>query len=567
MITRRTFLSRTAGIAGVALLAPQMSCGEERAPVLVNHVGFTPQAGKVALLKGPGGGAFQVVNTVNGQTVHEGHFEDRRGDLGIWQVADLSVLRQPGRYRIVSGTSQSGEFAVDTAIYQPGIEACIGYFAVQRCGNSTTGYNAPCHLDDGIRRDNGAYRDVTGGWHDACDVRKWVSATIHGMIGLWRVLDVLGHERIDRQRVIDELRWGNQYFLKMQEPDGYVMDWCGGDDGNHFTDNRRNTADDRRITVDPVRVPSQFHFVTAQAAMSMLIRSDDADYADRCLEAGMRCLMWCRERRRPRTAISLAAGVIACAQMSAATDDPRPLEWANDYMARLLALQATHPLSDDAPVSGYFREKDDTDAPAMDIMEGNLPLIALCVMLERFPHNENASAWQSALQKHVEYLQALSALSAFGTIPYGLYLGKDPGGNRRLGRYWYRWFMKTADTDWWVGINAHLASHGVGLCRAARVLDKTSLFALAQRQLDWILGVNPFNASTITGVGRNQPRLYRPGTFHPPTPPIKGGVMNGIGGTIDDQPDLSPGSWQTCEYWTPMVSYAMWLMAELQVVG
>ena|SRR5438874_888308 len=123
---------------------------------------------------------------------------------------------------------------------------------------------------------------------------------------------------------------------------------------------------------------------------------------------------------------------------------------------------------------------------------------------------------------------------------------------------------ETAAADWWVGVNAHLASHGVGLSRAARILKDAKLASLAQRQLDWVLGVNPFNASWVTDVGRNQPALYRTGQFTPPVPQIAGGVMNGIGGSDDDQPVLEPGSWNTCEYWTPMVAYVMWLMVELQ---
>ncbi len=54
----------------------------------------------------------------------------------------------------------------------------VKYFSLQRCGSSTTGYLSPCHLDDGIRMDNGRRQDVTGGWHDASDLRKWVGATI-----------------------------------------------------------------------------------------------------------------------------------------------------------------------------------------------------------------------------------------------------------------------------------------------------------------------------------------------------------------------------------------------------
>lgn len=100
--------------------------------------------------------------------------------------------------------------------------------------------------------------------------------------------------------------------------------------------------------------------------------------------------------------------------------------------------------------------------------------------------------------------------------------------------------------------------------RAGKLLDRPELADLAQRQLDWILGVNPFNASTVTGAGRNQPKLFKAGEFKPPTPLIPGGVMNGLGGTALDGICINPGSWNTCEYWTPMVAYTMRLMAELR---
>ena len=86
----------------------------------------------------------------------------------------------------------------------------------------------------------------------------------------------------------------------------------------------------------------------------------------------------------------------------------------------------------------------------------------------------------------------------------------------------------------------------------------------AQRQLDWILGVNPFNSSTVEGFGHNHPGHFaNSNEFRPPTPRIPGAVMNGIGGTADDQPDLYDGSYHTAEYWTPMVGYTIWLMAEM----
>jgi len=123
--------------------------------------------------------------------------------------------------------------------------------------------------------------------------------------------------------------------------------------------------------------------------------------------------------------------------------------------------------------------------------------------------------------------------------------------------------MRPAE-GWWVGINANLASAGVGLVKAAKNLQDFRLLGLAQRQLDWILGVNPHNASTVEGIGHNHPQQFVNGNeFRPATPRLPGAVMNGIGGTVEDQPDLYDGSYHTAEYWTPMVAYTVWLMAEL----
>lgn len=163
-----------------------------------------------------------------------------------------------------------------------------------------------------------------------------------------------------------------------------------------------------------------------------------------------------------------------------------------------------------------------------------------------------------------DYLLAMASRSPFGIVPYGLF-SRNPGGNRRIGGLWYRWFMW--DEGWWVGVNANLASAGVGLLKAAALLGDGELAALAQRQLDWILGVNPFDASTVTGVGRNQPPRMVASEFVPPTPAIPGGVMNGIGGTRHDLPYLGPGEYHTTEYWTPMVGTTMWLVAELEAYG
>jgi len=184
-----------------------------------------------------------------------------------------------------------------------------------------------------------------------------------------------------------------------------------------------------------------------------------------------------------------------------------------------------------------------------------------------FPDHPDAETWRRAIRLYtVDYLAALARRNSFGIVPHGFFARTDPGGNRRIGAYWYRYFMPPGSGgSWWVGVNANLAAAGVGLVRAARILNDPSLRSVAQSQLDWILGCNPFSASTVVGIGRNHPPQFVNGSeFYPPTPLLPGAVMNGLGGTAEDQPFVGDGIYHVSEYWTPMVSYTMWLLALLQ---
>jgi hypothetical protein len=577
MVSRRTFLQHAIAAGAVLLIGPGCARGQGKSrSVLVNHLGFPKLAGKNCMLSGRTAVQFDVHDVKLGKTAFEGAMSPVKGDHGDYLVGDFSAVAEPGEYEITVGGQRSARFAIGDDVYTPMVRDCIEYFAKQRCGDSRSGYNAPCHLDDGrmFDRDSGraGHRDVSGGWHDACDLRKWTDCTLYGMVGLSRALELLGPHKLDRARVIDELRWGNSYFQKMQQQDGSLMSYCGGDDGNHFTDNKIGSPDDRRIHTEPVELPGQFTFIAAQAALARLVKNDDPQYARGCMASAQRCLDWCTTHRTPGAATSLGAAVIACVELHRAAQERRYANLAVQFLERLLKLQVAEGAGQP---TGYFLRSPDTREPSREVMHGNLPLIALGEAVLGFADHPDVGAWREALTLHVRHLREMTARSAFGTVPFGMYFTRDPGGGRRIGNHWYRWFMKPqgekaaggsgggdAD-DWWVGINAHLASHGVGLCIAARALSEPALAAMGQRQLDWVLGVNPFDASTVSEWGRKQPRLFETGEFSPTTPLITGGVMNGIGGTRDDEATLDPASYNTCEYWTPMVAYAMWLAAEL----
>lgn len=555
--------------------------------LLINQAGYVSDAAKFCITKGEVERKFDVIDLVTGKTVFSGSLKPCQGDFGWYLTGDFSSVTQPGRYYLKSVTSRSYPFSISDSTYQPVMDLIVRYFSLQRCGASTTGYLTPCHTDDGIRMDNGKHHDVSGGWHDASDLRKWVSATIYGMIGLGKTLELRPDQ--NRDAIIDELLWGNQYFLKMQEPDGYIMDYVGGDvkkhsDSNRWTDNeigpdggelgfvKPNTGestadmllfgvnDDRVIRTDPVGLEGQYHFIIAEAMMSRIMKSMDSDYASQCLNAATRCYNWCDKSASKKDPGVIGASMHAALELYKTTQNQEYKRFAMEQAVTLRKLQAK---SSEGKVSGFFFSSASGTEPYKNIWNGCEELFALCDLVEMFPAESDVSVWKESISGYTRnYLLFIARKNNFGIVPFGLFTQDDPGGNKKSGEYWYRYFMQP-EMDWWVGINANLASSGIGLLKASMVLDDAELKAYAQKQLDWIVGVNPFNSSTIVGVGYNHPMHFPGSTFIPRTPVLPGAVLNGLGGDHDDQPVIGNGDWQISEYWTPMVSYTLWLMAEI----
>jgi hypothetical protein len=380
----------------------------------------------------------------------------------------------------------------------------------------------------------------------------------------------------------------------MQEPAGYVMSHVGGDalehgDGNRWTDNvigpeggeaatvapapGRSTKaitivghkDDRVIKTNPLDRLGQYKFVIAQARMARLVRTTDPSYSATCLAAARKCFEWCRNDWPETTTQNLGGALAASMELYQTTKQQSYRQDAIACASRLAELQVTKSSgSHDGPRGFYRRSVKDSD-PHRDIWHGCWQLFGLCDLVESSPDHADADAWRAALRSFAQdYLAAMSRRNSFGIVPYGLFADRDPGGDRRIGPYWYRYFMRPG-RGWWVGINANIASAGIGLLRAARILEEPDLRAAAQRQLDWVLGGNPFLASTVEGLGHNHPPPFvNTIEFHPPTPRLPGAVMNGLGGTADDEPFVGDGIYHVSEYWTPMVAYTVWLMAELQ---
>ena len=90
---------------------------------------------------------------------------------------------------------------------------------------------------------------------------------------------------------------------------------------------------------------------------------------------------------------------------------------------------------------------------------------------------------------------------------YSRQLVQDKAGERHT-RFFFPHNSDAA--PWWQGENARLASLATAARLAARHFPQDAeigkqLQIFATNQLDWILGLNPFDSSMLNGVGRDKP--------------------------------------------------------------
>jgi hypothetical protein len=538
----------------------------------LNHLGFRPQAGQkivvVRALASPQPREFTLRDVGSDPFHFTRPLTEVRSDLGPALVGDFSDLRRPGMYQVRVGSEQSVPFFINEAVWRRTLPRAVGYYRYQRCGVEVPLVHPACHLDDARRRDNGQHVDEVGGWHDAGDLRKWMEVTMLNGIALLNLLRNIPEPRPGdptHEQILEEVRFGNRYFLKMQDADGKVWaDTAGGVNGdnsdNHWTDNVIGTDDDRYINTRK-RSGVAATFATLQGLAAQCYAKSDPAYASQCLSAGVRA--W-NAFPAPESTLDFARWAMATCELFRATQDANYRKHAILLGRSLLERQNTSFLANQRLVRGFWM---DDGKPYVDVVNSSLPPLALLELHDTFPDAEDRDKWKDAVELHLgEYLLPMAERNAYRILPLGLFQGAPtPETYRPLaGELTYRYFMPVRKGFWWLGANSHLGGNALLLARFARILGERGrpYFDLAYRQLEWIMGANPFGACLMTGEGMRNP--YPHSRF---VGLIPGGIMNGIAGNAADEPILDTEfhlDWRTCEYWSPHVAFYIWATSVLE---
>jgi hypothetical protein len=128
----------------------------------------------------------------------------------------------------------------------------------------------------------------------------------------------------------------------------------------------------------------------------------------------------------------------------------------------------------------------------------------------------------------------------------------------------------TEAAPWWQGENARLASMAAAARLASKHFAEDKIFSgklqvFAGNQLDWILGLNPFDICMLHGSGRNNPEYLFFESYEYTNCP--GGICNGITAGLYDEEDIdfhltyketgADHDWRWTEQWLP---HAAWYL-------
>ena len=543
--------------------------------ILVNHLGFKPDEAKHAVFINPQAETFSVVSRWSKETVLAKPLVRGGMDLGDAWIGSFSEVHENATYLIRCGDAVSRVVMIWDKLYDYPRRVLLNYFASQRCGDSASGWNAPCHIRDARRVDTGEHVDVSGGWHQSGDLRKWTTGTIYGVIGLCRFL-LHGGARWDEGRAAEEIRWGNRYFHRMVRPDGGLMDHVilplGWDE-------------ERDLYANDAPAMAMLHFVAAQAMASQVFHDSDSYYADQCLTLARRVWDYINQNEAPQrpyvppvipkhhdwlplfhrqnyagSAIHLLDRIFAAMAMYSATHSQRWIDYAAQDADALVELQVGGNVIED-PFAACLREAPGSETLACTTYDSFLGKIALCELTEMLAGHPHAERWAGLITDMATQHCRMSERNAWGLIPSYWYAG-DPGDGRSLRALkggCYAYFFRVGPLIG--GVNADALAHALFLRKAAAWADTEACLNTAARQLDWVLGCNPFDASTVEGVGLNQPeRFINPREFFPPTPQIPGAVMTGVCGELDDSPSFTGTA---AEYDMPPTALLLWLLSEL----
>ncbi|MEO1521796.1 MAG: glycoside hydrolase family 9 protein [Cyanobacteria bacterium J06633_2] len=485
------------------LLAPH-TLASMRHGIVVNQVGYLPQAPKVALLiNAPHGGneLAKLVNLTDGTTVQSSLpsppvIDPESGDS--LQTLDFSSVTQSGQYQWVYGSHQSVPFSIGETIFADTSNTLLRSFYLQRCGielaDPTTGiYHPPCHLADGLTAHSDQFHSAhtlisaAGGWHDAGDYGKYVATAAVTVGRLLSIYEQYPYQFWDGQLnipesgngwpdLLDEMKFGLDWMLRMQRADGAVYRKLSGAEWPIGL----SPEDDNQVRyVYGISTPETAKFAGVMAMASRVYRPFNATLAQQYLEAAEKAWEFLVHQPQMQVDEYPEDNTGSGAYLISEWDREDTLRTDVDdrvWVASELFLTTGH-----ETYETYFEKE--FEEFEYGLFEWKDPsALGMVDYLMQAPNTERSTPIKERVRtKLLERADALLRTTKHNG--YGL-----------------------ANTRFIWGSNKMVAEEGITLAYAYHLTGSPDYRKAAFTQLDYLLGRNPFNQTFITGIGTHPVR-------------------------------------------------------------
>lgn len=283
-------------------------------PVFVDQLGYLPDAAKIAMTEGPCN--YQVIRLDDQRSVADGvsgeGVYDAASGSNVYPI-DFSDLKVPGSYYILAGNGEkSPVFQIENDLYDAPLKDVLRCLYYQRCGTALLPEHAheythpACHLEPAITLEDYLGKitapetyDVTGGWHDAGDYGRYVTAgsvTVSHLLYAYELYPEafdfsmnIPESENNMPDVLNECLVELKWLLKMQRIDGST--WHKVTTFMHAEFIMPEDDHDRLLLFPPSTMATA-DFAAAMAQASRVYRPFLPDFADEALAAARRAYAW-----------------------------------------------------------------------------------------------------------------------------------------------------------------------------------------------------------------------------------------------------------------------------------
>ncbi|WP_019856195.1 glycoside hydrolase family 9 protein [Actinopolyspora mortivallis] len=605
-IDRRRFLAGSAAVgggtaasslAGTAAAEPRRGHDAE-VGVRVNHVGYEAHGPKTAVLAADHRthlGWCSLVDTGTGETAHRvrprhvGPVPDW-GEQHHWTV-DFSAFTEEGEYtlRVGNGHHTRGESAPFTignlTLERATLSHVAHWFKATRCSGR---YDRHDHALP-VGRDGAGRVDAHGGWYDATgDFGKHFTQlsrhsyfnTLSVPLTAWILLR--SHEQLTardnaeftqlRTWLCDEGLYGADYLTRVKRPNGtfcHSVMQPGPPKDPELRYLKATEHDGERVIRQVAHREGAGVAVAALALASTLGTAGEHTGRDylRAAEDAFDHL-----RRHNTEMVNDGVeniqddynALVAAVELYKATHDDTYRAEADERAEAL-----TNRLTSWRGHRDYWRA-DDGDRPYFHPSDAGLPVVSLLTYLD-IATPERAERVLETVRRSLSFeLRITSEV----TNPYGYArnLVQDGTGHRHGSFFFPHDVTPREEDEWWQGENARIASLAAAARSAARHVDgkfAARLRRYAADQLNWILGLNPFDVCMLGGSGRNNPDYIWLGSWQFLN--TAGGIVNGITAENRDGSGIlwnrgysetgKDWDWRWTEQWLPHATWYLYAVS------